>query len=218
MKKVAAITAAAAATALIAGILIGAASANRRPIRLIVDGMDAKDQNALRVMPSPTIVDDYVMIPAATLKWAFQDEVKWDAKARTISLRPDVLKGGLGYKGSDWPKVRNAVNAYLIALQEQQPSIAESVAPEFKSDLQLSGNAVMDIRFLDGAENETAGTYTVRVGLVMEEAGTRLWNRTYDFVLDKASLKLTRIHDVASKMIYEYAVLPGVFLTTPVEG
>lgn len=117
--------------------LIGAGSVGQKPISLIVNGMTS-EQFPLRQLPAPQIVDGYVMIPAASLKRTFREDVKWNSASRSIEINPDVWKeGGFGFKAEDWTKVRNVIYKYLIAVEEQDINLSDYISDGFQSNFNL---------------------------------------------------------------------------------
>ncbi|SFS72648.1 hypothetical protein [Paenibacillus sp. BC26] len=219
MKKIIAATTIATISALTVGILIGAGSVGQKPISLIVNGM-TNEQFPLHRLPAPQIVDGYVMVPAASLKRTFREDVKWNSAARSIEINPDVWKeGGFGYKAEDWTKVRNRIYKYLIAVEEQDRNQSDYVSDGFQSNYIWDGVSIMDIQFRDGKENET--TYTVRVATVLYTSKPeRLYYTIMDFSIDKKSLRINRISSApgGSGYLREYTVLPGIEIMTPIEG
>ncbi|MBO7745684.1 hypothetical protein I8J29_15845 [Paenibacillus sp. MWE-103] len=207
-----------AVASLAAGIIMGAGFAGQKPITLIVNGM-TQQQWPLQDLPAPRIVDGHVMIPAASLTRTYREDVEWNGDTRSIEINPDVWQaGGFGYKAADWPKARNVIYRYLLAVQEPGSDPAAYVSPTFKSDAVWDGVAVMDIQFRDGKENET--TYTVRVATVNYYADQdTLFNAVSDYTIDKETLKIVRIASApGGGRFREYTVLPGIELITQMEG
>ncbi|AZN38334.1 stalk domain-containing protein [Paenibacillus albus] len=218
MKKVIVLT---ALTGVLAGILVGTAAAGQKPISLIVNGM-TQDQFPLRALPSPQIVNGFVMIPAAALSRTFREDVKWDSASRTIEINPDVWKeGGFGYKGEEWPKVRNAITKFLIAVEEQDAAVqAKMLISGYQPSVIGDGDSIMDIQFRDGKSSEASSSYTVRVAMMLYNAKQdRLLRSVQDFVLDMTTLKIERINIApGGGYLREYNVIPGIEIMTPIEG
>ena len=130
------------------------------------------------------------------------EDVVWDNKNRIVTIHPDVWKGGemdFGRDAIEWPKVRNAILKYFMAVEENDPEFTRYVSADFTlpDDIDFKGQSFLDIKFMDGKKQE--GVYTVRVNTILFQPDTEHESRKIiDVAIDSSTLKIEKIELVQS--------------------
>lgn len=191
--------------------------ATEKPIRFIINGFDESDS-------SPRIIDGKLYVPVRDLARRLNEDAVWDNKNKTVTIHPDVWNSDgmdFGRDAIEWPKVRNTMLKYFMAVEENDPELTRYVSDHFTlpDNIDFKGQSFMDIKFMDGKKIE--GAYTVRVNtLLFQPAIERLSRLIIDVVINSSALKIEKIELVQSYPNYplRFNIFPDTQVTPMSEG